>query len=73
MNTRDTQSFLRVEKGSPEDEELAALTAVLLVLMAAMGAELADPSRGHRSVARWRRPERMQGFQGPRSWRSGTE
>ncbi|TXS53728.1 acyl-CoA carboxylase subunit epsilon [Streptomyces sp. uw30] len=63
-----TQLF-RVEKGSPEPEELAALTAVLLSRTAAAGADPDDLSRRHRAVARWRRPERAQGFAGPRGWR----
>ncbi|MFH8570252.1 acyl-CoA carboxylase subunit epsilon [Streptomyces sp. NPDC017993] len=64
-------SLLRVEKGSPSPEELAAITAVLLVRSAA-GAEPDDDSRRERAVATWRRPERAPGFHGPRTWRRGT-
>lgn len=66
--TTPTQLF-RVEKGSPGPEELAALTAVLLSRTAAVSAEPDDLSRRHRAVARWRRLERAQVFDGPRGWR----
>ncbi|MBB1254593.1 acyl-CoA carboxylase subunit epsilon [Streptomyces alkaliterrae] len=62
--------LFRISKGSPDPAELAALTAVLLSRTAAAGAEPDDLSRRQRAVARWRRPERARGFDGPRSWRS---
>ncbi|AXE89722.1 acyl-CoA carboxylase subunit epsilon [Streptomyces sp. Go-475] len=67
MNDRHT-TYFRVEKGSPSEEELAALTVVLLARAAAAGvpAPAAEPSR---PLARWRRLERATGFGGPRSWR----
>ncbi|WP_031476652.1 acyl-CoA carboxylase subunit epsilon [Streptomyces bicolor] len=71
-NHTNPAQLLRIEKGSPDPEELAALTAVLLSRTAAVGAEPDDLSRRHRAVARWRRLERAQGFDGPRSWRGVT-
>lgn len=60
-------TVLRVAKGSPSTEELAALTVALLVLAAAPG----DAAGGERpATARWRRPERVGGFEGPRTWQS---
>ncbi|MFI0234834.1 acyl-CoA carboxylase subunit epsilon [Streptomyces sp. NPDC017086] len=67
MSDQRTRHF-RVEKGSPSEEELAALTVVLLARATAGGvpAPAAEPSR---PVARWRRLERATVFGGPRSWR----
>ncbi|WP_306318221.1 MULTISPECIES: acyl-CoA carboxylase subunit epsilon [unclassified Streptomyces] len=59
--------LLRVVRGRPDAEELAALTAVLLSA-AAPGAEPDDISRRERAVARWSRLERAPGFSGARSW-----
>jgi Acyl-CoA carboxylase epsilon subunit len=56
---------LRVVKGEPTAEELAALTVVLLVLAARPGG-----ATGRRAVARWHRLERVAGFEGPRTWQS---
>ncbi|MFH9065398.1 acyl-CoA carboxylase subunit epsilon [Streptomyces coeruleorubidus] len=64
--------LIRVERGDPADEELAALTAVLLSCVAAAGAEPDDTSRRERAVARWRRPERAGAFAGARTWRTGS-
>ncbi|MFD5144256.1 acyl-CoA carboxylase subunit epsilon [Streptomyces sp. NPDC058401] len=66
-----THPFLvRVEKGSASPEEVAALTAVLL----ARAAEPAPGDHGplRRTAARWRRPERGGGFDGPRTWQART-
>jgi len=63
---------LRVEKGSPSGEELAALTVVLLARAAGAG-PAAAPAGPHRApLARWRRPERGPGFESPRAWRNGV-
>ncbi|MBW1604738.1 acyl-CoA carboxylase subunit epsilon [Streptomyces sp. JJ66] len=62
----DTASLVRVEKGHASEEELAAVTALLLV-RAAGGAESA-PTGPTRTTARWRRLERTPGFRAPHSW-----
>ncbi|MEO3977245.1 acyl-CoA carboxylase epsilon subunit [Streptomyces sp. CAU 1734] len=64
MTTTDS-SLLRVEKGTCEPEELAALTAVLLARAAAKPD--AD-ARNASSAAGWRRLERQRGFQPSHSW-----
>ncbi|MFB4424421.1 acyl-CoA carboxylase subunit epsilon [Streptomyces sp. QL37] len=65
------QELLRVERGHPDAEELAALTAVLLVRTAAVRdtATVHGPSP---AGARWRRPERTPAFANPRAWRRET-
>ncbi|MER5312857.1 acyl-CoA carboxylase subunit epsilon [Streptomyces sp. NPDC002773] len=57
---------MRVEKGAPSPEELAAVTAVLLARTQAP----ATAAPVSRPVAGWRRLERVGGFQGPRTWQS---
>ncbi|WP_327351827.1 acyl-CoA carboxylase epsilon subunit [Streptomyces sp. NBC_01304] len=59
-------TFVRVEKGHAEPEEVAALTAALLARAAAHHA----PARGRRARAKagWRRLERTAGFRSPCSW-----
>ncbi|MEV6106585.1 acyl-CoA carboxylase epsilon subunit [Streptomyces sp. NPDC051940] len=61
-----TENLVRVEKGSASEEELAALTAVLLARAAAQPA--AVPTARHAGSARWRRLERTPGFRAPHSW-----
>lgn len=68
-----TETFLRIEKGSPDACELAALTSVLL----ARAAALSDPAEDDtdqpaRRTAGWRRLERRTGPSTPRSWRDDT-
>ncbi|WP_433260144.1 acyl-CoA carboxylase epsilon subunit [Actinosynnema sp. CS-041913] len=58
---------LRVVKGSPSAEELAALTAVLLACAARRG-DAADGTT--RTAAPWHRLERVAGFEGARTWQS---
>ncbi|MGW4113834.1 acyl-CoA carboxylase subunit epsilon [Actinosynnema sp. NPDC004786] len=58
--------LLRVEKGEPDAVELAALTAVLQRRVTAVAAAEEAPRRS----ARWRRPERVAGFAGARTWRN---
>lgn len=62
----ETSSLVRVEKGTASDEELAAVTALLLA-RAAHGhpGQSAGPRR---STAGWRRLERTPGFRAPHSW-----
>ncbi|MEU1282574.1 acyl-CoA carboxylase epsilon subunit [Streptomyces sp. NPDC005805] len=71
MSETHDAHLIRVHRGAPTADELAALTAVLLAGTAAAGAEPEDVSRRQRAVARWRRPERSTGFDGPRTWRGG--
>ncbi|MFJ5927751.1 acyl-CoA carboxylase subunit epsilon [Kitasatospora sp. NPDC092948] len=66
MNPRP-EPILRVEKGSPDGDELAALTVVLLARLAA-AADAGPEAGGRLPRAGWRRPERAPGFQGPRTW-----
>jgi hypothetical protein len=71
VSTPTDSTFVRVEKGQASDEELAALTAVLLARAAATGQE--QETTGYvkpRSVAGWRRLERQSGFAAPHSLRS---
>ncbi|MBD0707903.1 hypothetical protein BU197_05625 [Streptomyces sp. CBMA291] len=63
---------MRLERGCPTPEELAALTVVLSGLNTGAGAGPDDPSRSRQAVARWRRPERVARAAGPRSWRSAA-
>ncbi|MFE9750523.1 acyl-CoA carboxylase epsilon subunit [Saccharothrix saharensis] len=57
---------LRVEKGDPDPVEVAALAAVLRLRVVVVSAGEAVPRRS----ARWRRPERVAGFAGARTWRN---
>ncbi|MEI5527154.1 acyl-CoA carboxylase subunit epsilon [Streptomyces brasiliscabiei] len=67
-----TDAVLRVVKGSPSPEELAAVTALLMARLAAPGDDT-DTGTGTAgtgpAVAGWRRPERRPPFVGPRTWR----
>ncbi|QQQ79284.1 acyl-CoA carboxylase subunit epsilon [Saccharothrix sp. 6-C] len=58
--------LLRVEKGDPDPVELAALAAVLRLRAAVVVVSEEVPRRS----ARWRRPERVAGFAGARTWRN---
>ncbi|WP_327364913.1 acyl-CoA carboxylase subunit epsilon [Streptomyces sp. NBC_01296] len=60
--------LLRVEKGNPEAEELAAITAVLLARTAPQPGAPAARSAG--STAGRRRPQPMPAFRAPHSWQS---
>ena len=60
---------VRVVKGRLADEELAALTAVLLARAAATPGH-ASKVGGGRSQARWQRPERRPDYRSPVSWHS---
>ncbi|MFE2286512.1 acyl-CoA carboxylase epsilon subunit [Streptomyces sp. NPDC059443] len=70
MNAPDPEYLLRVVRGNPSPEELAALTAILLARAAGSGAVPDDLARRQQVVALWRRPDRVVGFDGPRTWRS---
>ncbi|GAA3903245.1 acyl-CoA carboxylase subunit epsilon [Streptomyces sp. NPDC003631] len=58
---------IRVEKGHAEPEEVAAITAVLLVRAAAQSSTTTQTHRG-RAKAGWRRLDREPGFRAPHSW-----
>ncbi|WP_455360097.1 acyl-CoA carboxylase epsilon subunit [Streptomyces sp. SYSU K21746] len=68
MEPREPAHFIRVEKGSPDAAELAALTAVVLALAAAGADQDGDSDRNERRTAGWRRLDRQSGFRGPRTW-----
>jgi len=65
--------LVRVERGQANDEELAAITALLLA-RAAAGARhgriggAGDRAEHRPTKARWRRLERTPGFRAPHSW-----
>jgi hypothetical protein len=61
--------LVRVVKGTLADEELAALTAVLLARAAATSSEAAKGASGAgRTQAQWQRPERRPSYNSPVSW-----
>ncbi|MEU8684720.1 acyl-CoA carboxylase epsilon subunit [Streptomyces sp. NPDC048611] len=66
MNSAHRTDSIRVEKGQASEEELAALTAVLLARAAHRPA--AVPAHPRATAARWRRLERQGGFHGATSW-----
>ncbi|WP_340557628.1 acyl-CoA carboxylase subunit epsilon [Streptomyces sp. GSL17-111] len=69
MSTSEAASLVRVEKGRASDEELAAVTAILMARAAGQGAaHPGDAHRTSRTPARWRRLERSPGFRAPHSW-----
>lgn len=65
MSTPADSTLVRVEKGTANDEELAALTAVLLARAAGRDATAYTQPR---SLAGWRRLERRSFYQAPGSW-----
>ncbi|MDT0341199.1 acyl-CoA carboxylase subunit epsilon [Streptomyces litchfieldiae] len=57
--------LVRVEKGQASDEELAAVTALLM----ARAAQRAEPEEhSGRDSAPWRRLERARAYRAPHSW-----
>lgn len=65
----DAANLVRVEKGQANEEELAAVTALLLARAAANSRHAQVPARPRRTTkAGWRRLERQHGFRTPRSW-----
>ncbi|MBT2445265.1 acyl-CoA carboxylase subunit epsilon [Streptomyces sp. ISL-36] len=66
------EQLVRVVKGNPSAEELAALTAVLMSRAAAACVQPDDTARRQQAVALWRRPDRVAGFDGPRTWRAAA-
>lgn len=65
--------LLRVEKGHATDEEIAALTAVLLARIAPAGPGRAAPRPRHRDrVVCWRCHGSGAAFRAPHSWRGSV-
>ena len=61
--------LVRVVRGTLADEELAALTAVLLARAAATSTKAAKGTAGTgRAQAQWQRPERRPSYNSPVSW-----
>ena len=60
---------VRVVKGRLADEELAALTAVLLARATVAPGQGSKRGAG-RGLARWQRPERRPDYRSPVSWHS---
>lgn len=75
MNSAD--AFIRIEKGSADPDELAALTVVLLARAAELTEAEAAAEGGHgpggpgRTPVRWRRRERRAGHRTAPGWRAG--
>lgn len=67
MSQASEEPLLRIEKGSPSEAELAALTAVLLARAGASGTAVRSVCVWRRPS--WRRPERLPVFVNPRAWR----
>ena len=65
------EPMIRVTRGSLSDEELAALTAVLLARAAAQQAAAAAASRLE-PIARWQRLERRPAYYSPVSWQQAA-
>ncbi|MFI1968987.1 hypothetical protein BLA24_23625 [Streptomyces cinnamoneus] len=61
-------TLVRVEKGTADAEELAAVTAVLLARAAAGTGRAAQAPARRRTPVGWRRLERTPGFRAPHSW-----
>ncbi len=67
----DEEPLLRVERGNPTPEELAALVAVVAARRAAAAGETAEaPSKTSRWATYWRTTNRAAARPGPGAWRS---
>ncbi|MGW0146920.1 acyl-CoA carboxylase subunit epsilon [Streptomyces sp. NPDC003333] len=66
MNPTDllAATSVRVLRGAPSPEELAAFTAVLTLRLT----PAADPVRPRPSTAAWSRPDRARPYTSPRAW-----
>jgi Acyl-CoA carboxylase epsilon subunit len=72
-DVQPARPLLRVVRGTPDEAELAALTAVVAGLAAAGGGEEEQPRRSLWSdhSDRMRRPmHEVAGFRGPGAWRA---
>ncbi|MFF4324370.1 acyl-CoA carboxylase subunit epsilon [Streptomyces sp. NPDC001568] len=72
MDPQQPGHLIRVVKGHPDAEELAALTAVVLARAAASEGMHGGTAGGGPALAVWRRPDRVRGFLGPRTWRDNS-
>lgn len=61
-------NLVRVERGEASDEELAAVTALLLARAGAARTATGEEEGPRRSTAGWRRLERTPGFRSAHSW-----
>ncbi|MFE9426705.1 acyl-CoA carboxylase subunit epsilon [Kitasatospora sp. NPDC006697] len=66
-----TEPLVRVTRGSLTDEELAALTAVLMARAAVAQQATAAPVRLE-PIARWQRLERRPAYHSPFSWQQAA-
>ncbi|MFD0353292.1 acyl-CoA carboxylase subunit epsilon [Streptomyces sp. NPDC127110] len=66
--TVEPGQLIRVAKGRPDAEALAALTDVVLARAAAYEGEHGGTAGGGPALAGRRRPERVRGSLGPRTW-----
>ncbi|MFC7310242.1 acyl-CoA carboxylase subunit epsilon [Streptomyces monticola] len=64
-DTQGHRALLRVEHGSADEVELAALTVVLFRVLALRDEASDDDGQGD---ARWRRLERTAAYRAPHSW-----
>ncbi|UUU30229.1 acyl-CoA carboxylase subunit epsilon [Streptomyces sp. CA-210063] len=62
----DMRTLLRVERGRPGEEDLAAVAVTLLSLYAGRRQQQAGAEA--RSVARWQRLDRTPAYRAPHSW-----
>ncbi|MGW7103687.1 acyl-CoA carboxylase subunit epsilon [Streptomyces sp. NPDC054838] len=72
MRRHDPGRFIRVEKGRPDADELAALTAVVLARAAAYEGQYGGTAGAGPARASWHRPERHRAFGGARTWRDNS-
>ena len=66
--TAPADPLVRVVKGTLADEELAALTAVLLARAAVTSSTSAKGTGRAQAQAQWQRPERRPSYNSPVSW-----
>ncbi|KUN81011.1 hypothetical protein AQJ66_25425 [Streptomyces bungoensis] len=72
MSTTHDIALVRVERGTAGEEELAALTALLLARAAATRDPGPGTGRRDRRAARWSRPEHFPRYRSPLSWQEGV-
>ncbi|GGK26438.1 hypothetical protein GCM10011583_68010 [Streptomyces camponoticapitis] len=69
METTGTEHVVRVEKGNPDDEELAAVIAVVLACAATADGDQDESDESPGAAFNWRPTERESAYRGPRAWR----